>query len=224
MSTDSPKNVLNPYIERGLVQLVSWPLPYENVHQWTEVQCLAYERALHWARGRTKWLAIIDVDEFLFSVRGPLINVLKRYEPYGGVAVNWQVFGTSNIAKIPDGRLIESLHLKAPQNVETNHHVKSIVRPERVLSCGNAHSMTYYPGFSQVDTDGIPFEGGLSPTVKIDPLRINHYTLRDEHYLATQKIPRLEKWWGNSIDWKGKYLGMNMIEDREVQNYASKLK
>jgi len=224
MSTDSPKKVLAPYIEQGFVQLVSWPIEYGDVHEWTEVQCLAYERALHWAAGKTKWLAIIDVDEFLFSVRRPLLDELKRYESYGGVGVNWQVFGTSNIERVPNDKLlIEVMNLKLPKEQGTNHHVKSIVRPERVKSCDNAHSMTYHAGFFQVNTAEVPFEGCLSPTVEIDPLRINHYTLRDEHYLTTQKIPRLEKWWGNSIDWRSKYQGMNVVEDKSIHMHIDPL-
>lgn len=225
MSTDSPKKVLDPYIERGLVQLVSWPLAYEDVYEWNGVQCLAYERALHWARGKVKWLAILDVDEFLFSVRGPLLEVLKRYENYGGVAVNWQVFGTSNVAKVPEDRLmIEMLNFKAPQDREENLTFKSIVRPERVAMCSNPHAMIYISGFQQVNTAEIPFEGGSSPTVEIDPLRINHYTLRDEHYLKTQKIPRIEKWWGNSINWRNKYQAMNEVEDKSIHMHINALK
>ena len=54
LSQDNPRKVLEPYIDIGLVQLTSWPIQYTNVYEWTELQCLAYERALHWARGKTK--------------------------------------------------------------------------------------------------------------------------------------------------------------------------
>ncbi len=220
-STDEPRKVLEPYMAEGVVQLTVWPLDYSDVFEWTEVQCLAYERAIHWACGKTKWLAILDVDEFLFSVDGPLLEVLNRYEEYGGVGVNWQLFGTSNVAKIPEGkRMIEMLNFKVPVEQGTNHHIKSIVRPERVKACENAHSMTYHEGYGQVNTAGIPFEGCLSPTVEISPLRINHYTLRDEDYLTQQKIPRLQKWWPDTeIEWRAKYAGMNEVEDREIHRF-----
>lgn len=221
LSTDHPQKVLEPYISQGLVRLVSWPINYAHVFEWTEVQCLAYERALHWARGKTKWLAIIDVDEFLFSVDGSLLEILNRCEQYGGVGVNWQLFGTSNVAKIPAGKwMIEMLNFRVPVEQETNRHIKSIVRPERVKACENAHSMTYQEGYGQVNTAGVAFEGGLSPTIEIAPLRINHYTLRDEHYLTTQKLPRLQKWWPDSaIEWRAKYAGMNEVEDTTIHRF-----
>jgi hypothetical protein len=225
LSEDEPRKVLDPYISQGIATLVSWPIDHDNVHDWTEVQCLAYERALHWARGKAKWLAILDVDEFLFPVEGSLLNVLSEYEDFGGVGVNWQLYGTSNVAKVPEERLmIEMLNFKVPTEQVTNHHIKSIVRPERVELCDNAHAMTYKPGFSQVNTAKIPFEGCLSPTVEIDRLRINHYTLRDEHFLTTRKIPRIQKWWKETPEmWRQKYAGMNVIEDKSIHRFIASI-
>lgn len=238
-STDSPNQVLRPYIDQGVVKITRWPLTYSNVYEWTEVQCLAYERAIHWASGRVKWLAILDVDEFLFPVDGSLAKILSAFEEFGGVCVNWQVYGTSNVAKIPpDQRMIEVLNWKAPTLQVTNQHVKSIVRPERVKGWDNAHSAIYKDGFFQVNTKKERFEGCISPTIEIDLLRINHYTLRDEHYLTTQKIPRLQKWWPESSaailselqptipqiaeDWKRKFSTMNLIEDKSIHRFLTK--
>ncbi len=229
-STDAPQKILAPYIEQKLVYLTAWPIEYSDVYEWTEVQCLAYERAIRWASGKAKWLVILDVDEFLFPTRGTLLEALKPFEAYGGVGVNWQLFGTSNLAKIPEGKLmIEVLNWKASFDQEENCHIKSIVRPERVKGCDNAHSMMYHPGFYQVNTAKVPFEGCLSPTVEIDLLRINHYTLRDEFYLSTQKIHRLQKWWPQSLiqdvsnvqkKWlQAKFAAMNQVEDVAIHRF-----
>lgn len=221
LSTDHPQPILEPYLSQGLVSLTSWPIDSNDVYDWTMVQCLAYERAIHWACGKTKWLAILDVDEFLFSTHSPIQKVLLPFENEGGVAVNWQVFGTSNIQKIPENkRMIEVLNLKAPATHVTNHYIKSIVRPEKVKACENAHSMTYHPGFFQVNTQGVKFEGCLSPTVEIDLLRINHYTLRDEGYLNNQKLPRLRKWWPES-DLQTKYSELNQVLDTTIHHYTN---
>ncbi len=221
LSTDQPKEILQPYIAQGLVEYTLWNHDHHDIFEWNAVQCLAYNQAIEQACGQTKWLAILDLDEFLFSVDGPIIDILQKYKNFGGVAVNWQVFGTSNLPQIPaDKRLIEMLNLKLPPSQGINHHVKSIVRPECVQGCDNPHSMIYYPGYSQVATTGVPFEGRLSPTIEISPLRINHYTLRDEHFFATQKIPRLQKWWGGTeAHWREKYGGMNQVEDRTIHRF-----
>ncbi|MBU6383221.1 MAG: glycosyltransferase family 92 protein [Verrucomicrobia bacterium] len=227
MSTDAPEKILKPYIKQGIVELTRWPIAYSDVYEWTEVQCLAYERAVHFATGKTKWLAILDVDEFLLPVAGSLREILKAYEDFGGLCVNWQVYGTSNVAKIPSGQqMIETLTWKAHPMQATNQYVKSIVRPERVKGFDNAHSALYKEGFFQVNTNQERFEGPTSLTIEIDRLRINHYTLRDEHYLITQKIPRIEKWWPSerkSIDaWKKHFSPMNWVEDRAIHSLLTK--
>jgi hypothetical protein len=225
-SEDAPEKVLKPYISDGSVKLVSWPILYSNVYEWTELQCLAYERALHWAANKTKWLALLDVDEFLFSPSGDLLGILDEYEAFGGVAVNWQVFGTSNVARIPKGKkMTDLLYLKAIEDQSTNLHVKSIVRPERVKGCDNAHSMTYLPGYFQVNTKKECVEGALSKSVLIDQMRINHYTLRDERYLKEQKLPRLKKWWGQTDEeWAEKHTQLNQVVDLTIQSLILKKK
>ena len=229
-STDFPEKVLEPYLTEGIVKLTHWPITYGDVYEWTEVQCLAYERAIHWACGKTKWLAILDVDEFLFPVEGKLINILQDFEEFGGVCVNWQIYGTSNVAKIPEGKkMIATLNFKAPEAQVANFHVKSIVRPQRVESLDNAHSLKYKDGFFQVNTKKERFEGCLSPTIETDLLRINHYTLRDEHYLMTQKVPRLQKWWPEPTphlpkkreEWKAKFATMNLVEDTIIHRFLN---
>lgn len=213
LSTDEPEKILEAYKDK--VHLTRWPLSCTNVYDWTEVQCLAYERAIHWAKSHAKWMALLDVDEFLFSPNHTLSDVLKEFEPFGGVCVNWQVYGTSNVERIPDHQTMrETLILKAPQNHTTNRYIKSIVRPETVYELDNPHSAKYKEGFFQVNTKKERFEGALSPSVEVDLLRINHYTFRDEEYLKTAKLPRLQKWWGVSEEeLKARAFLMNEIED-----------
>ena len=55
-----------------------------------------------------RWLAFIDVDEFLFSPRGPLPSVLKGYEQYAGIVIPWLLFGSSNHTDSPRGLVIEN--------------------------------------------------------------------------------------------------------------------
>ena len=219
LSTDSFLDVLQPYIDRGIVDCQSWPLTHSNIYDWNEVQCLAYERALYKAKGKAKWLAILDTDEFLFSpTKKQLPELLKNYESFGGIGVNWQVFGTSHVAKIPEGsRLIERLTQKLPETQGINHHIKSIVQPHLVERCESPHFVIYKPGYCQVNTQAIPFEGLLSPTVELDILRINHYILRDEFFFHSQKIPRLQSWWGETTSyWEAKYSGLNQVIDTSI--------
>ncbi len=215
LSTDDFQSVLKPY--KDLIELTHWPLEHSNIVEWNEIQCLAYERAIHKAQ-KYKWLALLDIDEFLFSpVSKTLPPILDRFEHAGGIGVNWQLFGTSCVPQIdPNQRLIEALTYRFPKDLGVNHHVKPIVRPDRVLICESPHFAIYKEPFRQLTTNGIPFEGPISPTICTELLRINHYVLRDLNYFSNQKTARLSKWWGQSIDWQEKYREKNQEEDRTI--------
>lgn len=46
-------------------------------------------------RGSGMW----DSDEMLVTLNGTLESVLRRYEAYGAVVVNWRMFGSSGHMK-----------------------------------------------------------------------------------------------------------------------------
>lgn len=228
LSDDGFQNVLQPYLERGIVELFSWPIEHDGFADWSLNQCLAYQRAIHFAAGKAKWLAIIDTDEFIVPVKGGSVaDFLSGYEEFAGIAVNWQVFGTSSIEKVPEERLlIEMLQSKLPTHAPVNTFVKSIVRPELVESCESSHFVHYKPGYYQVNTDRVRFEGRNAPYVQVDALRINHYQVRDEYYLRTKKIPRVLKWWSlqSAEKWMALYSGYNQVHDQSMDPFVPRLR
>ena len=64
-STDNAREVLRPWIDSGFVELLDWPL-----HWKSGSQIKAFKDALVRLRGRSRWAAFIDIDEFLFSPTG----------------------------------------------------------------------------------------------------------------------------------------------------------
>jgi hypothetical protein len=198
-STDHYKEVLEPYINSGLVELSEIETEEEGdnvVFFTTNLQCGFYTKCLKDSRGISKWIAFLDSDEFLFPTEDfSLLNILKDYEECVGIGVNWQMFGTSWVEKIQDHELlIEVLTRCMPSNCPLNSTIKSIIRPEAVIKFANPHFAIYRPGVYQVNTDKVPFVGAHSPYVQVNKLRINHYWLRDEFYFHHYKIPRRLKW------------------------------
>jgi hypothetical protein len=193
LSTDLPEEVLKPYIEEGIVELIDWPFQFTNANEWKKIQTGAYNEILKLAEGEAKWVAFIDLDEFLFSVEeNTLTEALKDFESYGGVAVNWQSFGTSNVKKIPDDKLlIETLIYKAPFSHSRSQLVKSIVQPKYTQEFMNAHKAKFKSGFFCVKTNQKPFTKGSTPL--INKMRINHYWTRDEDYFYKSKLISREK-------------------------------
>ena len=196
LSQDNYKEVLDPYINSGVVELIEWNKESRNVSEWDAIQVEAYNDGFSRAKNQSKWLAIIDSDEFLFpTVENNLLKFLKKYEKmkgFGGLLVNWVVFGNSWVAKIPDDKLlIETLTLCAPNGSD---HYKSIFLTKRVSHVCSHHYVVYKEGYRHFTPDL-----GQPPLIQIDRIRINHYWSRDEWYLYNFKIPRRELW-GTSAD------------------------
>lgn len=199
LSADQTREILDPYVVLGIVDYFFWDRNYETPREWWRVQCDAYTDALERAKKESKWLCIIDTDEFIVPIQDLTLNhFLKDFESFGGVCLNWVCFGTSGISKIPAGSwMTTSLLHRAKLSYNMNRVVKSIVRPERVnphLSYF-PHICSYYDGFFQVNANKIPFQGETTD-ICIDRIRLHHYWCRDIHFLTEVKIPRHVRWYG----------------------------
>lgn len=225
LSTDNYLEVLEPYIKSNLVELKDWPYKYQTAKQWNKIQCTAYKDAIKKTKGLVRWLALIDTDEFLVPVeKDTLVDLLAEYTQFGGVGANWQIYGTSNVPKIPQGKLlIETLILKSEKEYDRNRHVKSIVQPLQVKNCISPHYCIYVEGFGQVNENKEPFFWDLTPYVSVNKIRINHYWSRDEEYFYRSKINRI---WTGDAQKKIDRLKMldKAIDDGNIQRFVPELR
>ncbi len=201
LSTDNYKQVLEPYIKEGLVSLFEIA-DFKNLYQnlepkeivsWNTLQTNLYSLVCRNLSEQVEWLMVIDTDEFLFPVmEDNLVKILKNYDEYATLSVNWQIFGTNGIQKIKKNELLIERLLMSSNNLE-DRHVKSIVKPRYVKNFINPHFPNLKKDYGQVTEDFQYFYGPLSPTVRKEKLRINHYTYRDLEFLHSVKIKRLTK-------------------------------
>jgi hypothetical protein len=229
-SQDNFREVLAPYIEIGIVEvedIYNNPdvMQNEGDFVWNN-QMPFYNRSIEKARGRSRWLAIIDSDEFLVPVQtDSLLELLEEYRDCAGIGVNWQMFGTSNCEKVqPDELMIEKLTRCAPKDYRSNIHIKSIVQPLYVISMGNPHHAQYCSGYQQNNTDRVEFSGPFSPYVQVDKIRINHYWVRDEDFFWNRKYP-LRVFWNFPVDdLLHAKEEINVCEDTTILRFVPELK
>jgi len=150
-STDDYQSVLQPYIEKGIVEVIPWESSEEHAirgwipdETWVVYQIGAYNNCLKKrALGKARWVAMIDVDEFIVPTNGvdSFKKILKQYSyPWssvGSIKIHWKVFGTSNVWDLAPGELqIEKLYLRSQDDHGWNRRqVKSIHRPEAIDIC-----------------------------------------------------------------------------------------
>jgi hypothetical protein len=181
-STDDHREVLAPRIEDGTVEIRDWPrFPGQKA---------AYDHCLAGPGAESRWIAFIDIDEFLFSPTGrPLPDVLAQYERWPGIGVNRLRFGTSGHRVRQNGLVIEQYVRRAPRG---RYLVKSIVAPARTARCLTAHVFEYEDGCA-VDEKERPLVHAEESAADLPPenasytesftasrLRINHYATRSE--------------------------------------------
>jgi hypothetical protein len=66
---------------------------------------------------RPEWLLHIDVDEFLVLYQHKSVNELLRcYENYGGLVINWRIYGSSGHVKRPEGLVKDNYIYRTPDN------------------------------------------------------------------------------------------------------------
>lgn len=143
-SSDNYREVLKPWIEANKVQLLS-----SKGRKQKDI----YNHCIRRRRFETRWLALIDIDEFLWSPSGKSISeLLSRYEGIACLMVRWVLFGSSGktskqksvlesyTQRLPldahDWKVIEQTETaKKGKNRVTGHAFsgKSIINPRRVF-------------------------------------------------------------------------------------------
>lgn len=247
-STDNSKEVLEPWIKAGIVELIDWPL-----HWKSEAQSKAFLDALSRLRGRTKWAAFIDPDEYLFSPTGkPVSEVLREYEDHAGVVVNWQCYGSSGHKTRPSGLTIESFTKRARTNWARNYRVKTIVDPSLAIEPQSAHLFKVMPGHALVTEDFKPVRvvrrangrrrlrhlAARLPYLPFDPyakfrpakaqvsisqLRINHYVTRSAEELPF-KYKNRDSLSEPDRRSHGRYHDRNEVEDAVLASRAERVR
>lgn len=100
-SADNYKEILEPYINEGLVTLTDWP--YERQ------QMAAYKHCADNYGDESNWIGFIDLDEFVVpnGQNQTVYDFLKDFENKASfVIIYWQYFGSSGIVQRDKSSLV----------------------------------------------------------------------------------------------------------------------
>jgi len=197
-STDNWKEILQPYIEEKIVEVIDWPSQDFAHHEKNQVN--AYKDALIKSTGATKWLALIDIDEYILPAGERTVTecLSKHFAHAAGVYINWRNFGTGGVYLQAGKSMLFRLTACSDNYHPENGTGKSIVRPEctRPDDVWNAHQFVLKPDvyYYNGDAQRLKFsELGLNLDMKVHNkfLRINHYTMHDENFFHNTKLVRI---------------------------------
>jgi hypothetical protein len=230
-SDDNYAEILAPYEAEGIVEVMSWPskdlydlYPLDVLLDRVSCQVLAYRDALAKGKGLTKWLAILDLDEYLLPAEEATVTecLSKHFSDASAVYINWFHFGTNLVHLNPGDSLLLNLTACGDKAHPTNCIGKSIVRPEQTQE-----HLLWNPHHAVLQEDARYFNGDAEPIeplgldLKLDGmahnhyLRLNHYTMRDENYFHFVKMP-IAKILGNENLALEHYFAFNLYRDTSI--------
>jgi len=233
-STDGFREVLGPWISKGLVTLFEWP--------GTGGQRSAYNHCIRRFRSHARWIAFLDVDEFLFSPENQdLRKVLPRYQGAAAIFVHWVLFGSNGHMTPPEGSVIEAytrcLDLESARNDafdhKNNHYErdlyvtgwakdgKSITNPRLIKNYYVHKPEEVWSGKTVDEKMRTPMQrvSGYAD-ISCDILRINHYWSKSIQDI-TRKVERGNACWVDTPSqrlerWLDRESHLNKTEDKTL--------
>lgn len=140
----------------------------------------AYNNALNRFSNQTKYLAVIDADEFIYCSNEnhtllPILNSYFKNSKVGGLAVNWVIYGSSHFKTRPTGLVSNNFIYRSKVDFEKNHFIKTICNPRKVFDFTLSHAANYLPGYYAIDEKYNYVPWAKTKKVNISKIRLNHY-------------------------------------------------
>lgn len=228
-STDNWEDALKPYLDLGIVEVIYWPLPDGEI-VWEPFQVYAFRDGIQNAVNKTKWLAIIDIDEFIVPMVDTKISECldAHFSEASAVYINWRNFGTGGVF-IPKGDPLISKLLACSEKIHPCNSVgKSIIRPEcaDIFCVWSPHQFFLKPGALYVNGNGkkMEFMGTDLPTdgKHYDQyIRINHYMLRDENFYQNNRLAKAMRGIGDLNLLLEHYDSFSLTQDTRIVEYIN---
>lgn len=179
-STDGTREILQPYIDKGIVDYTYFP--------GYRMQLAAYDDCLKKHRFDTRWLAVIDMDEFIIPIKDNSIpEYLKSMEDAPVVEINWLCYGSAGEKIKRPGPVMERFKRHSLPQHPLNKHVKSIFNPKRIYGMIGCHEAARING-KAVDSNGNRVKiSWRDRTPQHDKIKINHYAVRSYEEFIEKK-------------------------------------
>jgi hypothetical protein len=203
-SSDSTINIVQPYVELGIVRLRTYP----GLHQQLKV----YNMVLPTLRNDSYWVAVIDIDEFIvpleFHCIPPISHSLEREV---GIYVHWVVYSSNGKQRKEEGLVIERFRAHAIWNHRQHRFGKLISKPREILSA-HVHG-SRYRSKGAVNLCQGKYTGRAFKTKPChERMRINHYWTKSREEWV-QKVAR-----GQVYRYRKYNLSLFTMIDDVVQN------
>ncbi len=162
------RSVLREYVDAGVVVVTEIA--------GRGVQLSAYASFIKEFRKAARWVAFLDIDEFIVPKDCQDISaLLERYAAFGGLGIHWRVFGSNGHVARPPLPVTEAYD----RVLSRDCHIKTIVQMQHVRHVVSPHHFTYADNMCCVNEHGVPVFGAKSYHTS-DVVQINHYYYKSQ--------------------------------------------
>ena len=230
-SSDNYNEIIAPYVEAGLVT--------SKYISGQSAQFAAYDDAVLNYRFQCRYMAFIDLDEFIFpkntsdKITATLDKIFKKFPEASGLAINWQLFGSNGQETADYSRgVLERFTRRAPADWVVpipnrdipggNAQVKTVADPRRIYFFTSAHFPIYYEGNYSINEIGGVVLSYCNEPVTASKIVINHYNAKSrEEFLTKVNKGRAGKASGYlNLDWFDMY-NRNEVFDDGILRYRA---
>jgi hypothetical protein len=164
-STDNPKEILQSYIDNGLVKYYWRP---DDYNQEEKYRTLIKSENL---KEKTDWLIICDADEFFYGYPKTLLTTLNEdFSNVDAVLCNWRIYGSDGLDKHPEDITKSIVHRIPHLGLE-----KYIVKPRAINNLEDVRVHEIY---------------NLHAVKENDKIRLNHYLIQSKEFYEKVKMDR----------------------------------
>jgi hypothetical protein len=159
----------NPYFSK-MCTIIDYP--------GKNLQMSAYNHCINNFKYETRWLAIVDGDEYILPKHHfqTVRDFLHNYEDAHAIGINWVFFGSSYYSNVQDGYLVDKYRYCQGKQ---DDHIKTIIQPQYVKECHSPHHVVLYDPSKYIDSKrNIIGNNAFNTNYTIDLIQINHYHLR----------------------------------------------
>jgi tellurite resistance-related uncharacterized protein len=234
-STDDTIEVARRYSSGATCTVIPWrTFAIADEHNFS-IQSLAYGHALCNFGPTLRWMAFIDIDEFLFSPSGASLPDVLTSIALPAISVPWLNFGPSGHQTKPSGLVIENYTECAPHPLlpaqRSLLRYKSIVDPVEVSAMSSHIFPLHKHGNVAFNEQGrmIEHHNVQDPEfVATEKLRLNHYFTRSveeiQHRIAKGRVSSNGQIRENYIDRRLRTYALQTGRDTAILRFAPELK
>jgi hypothetical protein len=235
-STDNTVSVIKKSLPADEVTIFPWAGRFTDVEagQYNS-QVVAYAHAILNFGAAFRWVAFMDIDEFIFPVQAATIEeALQAVNGFPNVSLPWHMFGRSGHQSKPAGGVLKNYLLRAAEPISNKKNAtnfKCIVDPCEVTEVSVHHFETRGHGDATCNDSGQVFsrkDRKTSEFYSARHLRINHYYTRSTEEFARKlaKGPadpgtreRFEKRLNTALE----SIESDVVEDQTIIKFAARI-